>query len=49
MRMLCLRFFSCLGCETVYADVESPPTCDVCAGDQFEKLNVEDQAMSYFS
>ena len=44
-----LQFFSCLGCETVYADVAVPLTCDVCEGDQFEKLNTERQAMSYFT
>jgi len=49
LRMLCLQFFSCAVCETVYADVEEPPTCDVCEGGQFEKLNAERQAMSYFS
>ena len=47
--MLCLQFFSCAVCETVYADVEEPPTCDVCEGGQFEKLNAERQAISYFT
>jgi|GEM_PF-2546022 len=47
--MLCLQFFSCTVCETVYADVEEPPTCDVCEGGQFEKLEAGRQAMSYFA
>jgi len=47
--MLCLQFFSCAHCETVYADLEEPPRCDVCEGDSFEKFQTEAQAKTYFT
>jgi len=47
--MLCLQFFSCTDCETVYADLEEPPRCDVCEGQSFENLQTETQAKGYFT
>ena len=47
--MLCLQFFSCTGCETVYADVAEPPTCDRCESEQFETLASDRQAIAYFT
>lgn len=48
-RMLQLQFFSCTGCERVYADIEQPPACAVCERGQFERIDPERQAMSYFT
>jgi hypothetical protein len=47
--MLQLQFFSCTGCERVYADIEQPPACAVCERGQFERIDPERQAMSYFT
>ena len=47
--MLQLQFFSGTGCERVYADIEQPPTCAVCESGQFERMEPERQAMSYFT
>jgi hypothetical protein len=47
--MLRLQFFSCTGCERVYADIEQPPTFAVCECGQFETIESERQAMSYFT
>ena len=47
--VLSLEFFSCTGCETVYADIEEPPICDVCESRQFTTIESEAQARSYFT
>jgi len=47
--VLSLQFFSYTGCETVYADIEEPPMCDVCESGQFTEIESEAQAISYFT
>ena len=47
--MPCLRFFLCTRCETVYADLDEPPRCDVCNEHSFEELRTETQAKAYFA
>jgi len=47
--MPCLQFFLCTHCETVYADLDEPPRCDVCNEHSFEELRTETQAKAYFA
>jgi rubredoxin len=43
-----LRFFACLRCDTVYAEVDPPDRCQRCDAETFEKLALDTQA-AYFS
>jgi len=47
--VLGLRFFICDGCDTVYADVETPPRCRYCEDGSVERVEPESQAADYFT
>jgi len=47
--MLALRYFVCRGCETVFADPETPPACRCGSVDSIEEITVDVQAAPYFT
>ncbi|MFC7026750.1 hypothetical protein ACFQJ5_02725 [Halomicroarcula sp. GCM10025324] len=47
--MLGLRFFTCQGCGTAYADVEPPLRCNRCDDASFTELGPGTQAETYFA
>jgi len=47
--VLGLRYYRCVTCETVYADLTEPPVCDDCDAKLFEELTDRLGADAYFT
>jgi hypothetical protein len=44
-----LRYYECVSCGIVTADIESPPVCSQCGTAQFEPISVVSENASYFA
>jgi hypothetical protein len=46
--VLGLRYYACDRCETVFADVETPPRCGRCAAEGLREITRDLQGDDYF-